>query len=93
MDTGIIVLRIISFVPRGSRESHAAMRQTSTFDFRLLFHQVTGLLRESGAGAAQMPRSQQYRACAEECRFEVETFRDPKARVQILELAAGMIAE
>jgi len=54
---------------------------------------VTGLLRESGAGAAQMPRSQQYRACAEECRFEVETFRDPKARVQILELAAGMIAE
>ena len=32
--------------------------------------------------------SQQYRARAEECRAKAQTFRDPKARARMLDIAA-----
>ena len=32
--------------------------------------------------------SQQYRARAEECRTKAQTFRDPKARARMLDVAA-----
>ena len=35
-----------------------------------------------------IPVSQRYRARAEECRIQAESFRDPKARIQMLQLAA-----
>ena len=38
---------------------------------------------------APNPASQRYRARAEECRIQAESFRDPKARTQMLQLAAG----
>ena len=37
---------------------------------------------------APNPASQRYRARAEECRIQAESFRDPKARTQMLQLAA-----
>jgi hypothetical protein len=37
---------------------------------------------------APLPASQRYRARAEECRIQAESFRDPKARTQMLQLAA-----
>ena len=86
---GVFVTRIIPFVPRGSSESRTAKRQASAFNFRYSLTKRLELLRESRAGAAQMRTSQQYRARAEECRFEAEMFRDPKARAQMLDLAAS----
>jgi hypothetical protein len=38
---------------------------------------------------ASIPASQRYRARAEECRIQAESFRDPKARTQMLQLAAN----
>ena len=35
-----------------------------------------------------IPASQRYRARAEECRLKAQSFRDPKARAQMLQLAA-----
>ena len=35
-----------------------------------------------------IPVSQRYRARAEECQIQAESFRDPKARTQMLQLAA-----
>jgi hypothetical protein len=35
-----------------------------------------------------IPASERYRACAEECRRQAQTFRDKKAQAQMLELAA-----
>jgi hypothetical protein len=37
---------------------------------------------------APLPASQRYRVRAEECRIQAESFRDPKARTQMLQLAA-----
>ena len=37
---------------------------------------------------APLPASQRYRARAEECRTQAASFRDPKARTQMLQLAA-----
>jgi hypothetical protein len=34
------------------------------------------------------PASQKYRACAKECRRQAQSFRDPKARNRILQIAA-----
>ena len=36
-----------------------------------------------------IPVSQRYRARAEECRIQAESYRDPKARTQMLQLAAA----
>jgi hypothetical protein len=46
-------------------------------------------LRESRNRSAQLPVSRQYYARADECRFQAESFRDPKARAQMLQLAAS----
>ena len=35
-----------------------------------------------------IPASQRYRARAEECRLKAQAFRNPKARIQMLQLAA-----
>jgi hypothetical protein len=35
-----------------------------------------------------IPANQIYRARAEECRLKAQSFRDPKARTQMLQLAA-----
>ncbi|MGB8044039.1 MAG: hypothetical protein WCF66_13845 [Pseudolabrys sp.] len=37
---------------------------------------------------ASIPASQRYRARAEESRIQAESYRDPKARTQMLQLAA-----
>jgi hypothetical protein len=38
--------------------------------------------------ATPVPASQRYRARADECRLKARSFRDPKARAQMLNLAA-----
>jgi len=37
---------------------------------------------------APIPANQRYRARAEQCRAQAKSFRDPKARTQMLQLAA-----
>jgi len=77
--------RIIAFEPRSGR---ATMRSAPLYNFRLSLTKRLELLRENKTRPT-LPSSQQYRARAEECRFEAETFRDPKARAQMLQLAAN----
>jgi len=44
-------------------------------------------LRESRTRSAKLSVSGHYYARADECRFQAESFRDPKARAQMLQLA------
>jgi hypothetical protein len=37
---------------------------------------------------APLPAGQKYRACAKECRRQAQSFRDPKARSRVLQIAA-----
>jgi hypothetical protein len=37
---------------------------------------------------APLPASQKYRACAKECRRQAQSFRDPKARNRMFQIAA-----
>ena len=80
--------RIITIGP-GSGEAdrgHGLARQTNRS------HSLTWrlkILRESGIRSAQLSVSRHYYARADECRFQAESFRDPKARAQMLQLAAS----
>jgi hypothetical protein len=37
---------------------------------------------------APLPAVQKYRACAKECRRQAQSFRDPKARTRMFQIAA-----
>jgi hypothetical protein len=37
---------------------------------------------------APLPTSQKYRACAKECRRQAQSFRDPKIRTRMFQIAA-----
>jgi hypothetical protein len=79
------VSRITIFNPRANR--HGRTRPAPPFSFRYSLTKRLELLRESRAGATRT--SQQFRARAEEFRLQAETFRDPKTRAQMLNLAAN----
>lgn len=84
---GCIVSRIVTIEPGGygSRGKDLA-RQASPH------HSLTWrleALRECRIRSARYPVSRQYYARADECRFQAELFRDPKARAQMLQLAAS----
>lgn len=46
-------------------------------------------LRESRIRSAQLSVSRHYHVRADECRFQAQLFRDPKARAHALQLAAS----
>jgi hypothetical protein len=80
------VSRIVTVGPRISRNRRSTAKYVSLRFLSLA--QRLELLRRHKVRAAQSPPSQRYRAQAEECRFQAETFRDPKAQEQMLRLAA-----
>lgn len=80
--------RIVIFEPRSSRDGRRATRQTSHYNFRLSLTKRLELLRENRARAGLLRASERYRARAEVYRLQAETFCDPKARAQMLQLAA-----
>jgi hypothetical protein len=80
------VSRIVNFDPRSSRNGRGTAKYVSLRFLSLT--QRLALLRRYKVRAAQSPASQRYRAQAEECRFQAETFRDSKAQEQMLRLAA-----
>ena len=79
--------RIVAFEPRASR--HGRTWPASPFDFRYSLTKRLERLRDSRARATRLRTSQQFRARAEEFRLQAETFRDPKTRAQMLNLAAN----
>lgn len=46
-------------------------------------------LRENRIRSAQLSISRHYHERADECRFQAQSFRDPKARAHMLQLAAS----
>ena len=80
--------RIVVFEPRSSRDGRTATRQTSHYNSRYSLTRRLELLREKRPRAGALRASERYRAWAELYRLEAETFRDPKARAQMLQLAA-----
>ena len=68
-----------------------AVRQYGKARITIFRHSLTKrleLLRENRARAGSLRASERYRARAEVYRLQAETFRDPKARAQMLQLAA-----
>jgi hypothetical protein len=85
------VSRFVTFEPAHNRvrRSYPVTRQANPDNFRQSLTQRLELLRESRSRSASLLVSEQYRARAEECRFQAESFRDPKARAQMRQLAAS----
>jgi pyruvate-formate lyase len=80
--------RVVIFEPRSSRDGRTAIRQSSHYNFRHSLTKRLELLRENRARAGSLRASDRHRARAEVYRLQAETFRDPKARAQMLQLAA-----
>jgi hypothetical protein len=83
-----IVSRIVTIEPGSSRAGHGEDLARQVNSDRSLTRRLEAL-RESRIRSAQLPVSRQYYARADECRFQAESFRDPKARAQMLQLAAS----
>jgi hypothetical protein len=86
--SGYVVSRIVIFGSRSSRDVRTAVRQTSHYNFRHSLTKRLELLRQNKVRAGPLRASEQYRERAEVYRLQAETFRDPKARAQMLQLAA-----
>ena len=80
--------RIVIFRPRSSRDGRTATRQTSRSNLRHSLTKRLELLRENRARAGLLRASERYCVRAEVYRLQAETFHDPKARAQMLLLAA-----
>lgn len=85
---GVVVSRIVTIEPgsSGAGRGEDLARQVAPY------HSLTWrleVLRENRMRSAQLPVSRQYSARADECRTQAESFRDPKARAQVLQLAAS----
>jgi len=84
---GAVVSRLITIEPgsSGAGRGEDLARQVTPY------HSLTWRLEvlRSRIRSAQLPVSRQYYARADECRAQAELFRDPKARAQVLQLAAS----
>jgi hypothetical protein len=82
------VSRIITIGPEGGEadRGHGLAPQTHR-SYSLTWRLET--LRESRIRSAQLSVSRHYYERADECRFQADSFCDPKARGQMLQLAAS----
>jgi len=82
------VWRIVTIEPKngGADRGHGLSRQTNR-SHSLTWRLET--LRKRRIRSAHLSVSHHYRERADECRFQAELFRDPRARAQMLQLAAS----
>jgi len=85
---GVVVSRIVTIEPGSSGAGRGEGLARQVTPYRSLTWRLE-VLRESRIRSAQLPISRQYYARADECRAQAESFRDPKARAQVLQLAAS----